>query len=235
MSLLTPVVTRAAISAAQIAYRNARPFPHVVLDGWLSEHALQQLAAAFNRDPSQWHQYEDHKRGLMAMGDHPVVREFQSQAGTIFALVRTITGRHDLVSDPTLRGGGLHAVARGGRLGIHVDFNRHPTLPLRRAVNTLLYLNRDWDPAWQGALTLTDRADQADPPRPPTEITIQPIWNRWVIFEYSPTSWHGHPEPLECPPDVERRALAIYYYTPLDDPSLVFHTTQYADRPSTPR
>jgi hypothetical protein len=59
---------------------------------------------------------------------------------------------------------------------------------------------------------------------------VLPSWNRWVIFQYGPESWHGHPEPLACPEGVERRALAIYYYRPLSDPTLPFHTTQYADR-----
>ena len=58
------------------------------------------------------------------------------------------------------------------------------------------------------------------------------------IFGYSETAWHGHPVPLTCPPDRERRSLALYYYTPMtpaEDAALAFHTTIYADRPASPR
>lgn len=199
-------------------YGRAQPFPHVVLDGWFDDAALADLEARY-LEPDGWRQYAGRKRGLMTVADHPVVQSCQS--GEVLELVRTISGQ-PVVSDPTLRGGGLHVVKRGGRLGIHVDFNRHPKAPIRRAVNTILYLNRDWNPAWNGALTLTDRDT--------TTTTLAPLWNRWVIFEYSHHAWHGHPEPLECPEDRERRSLAIYYYLPMtpdQDRATEFHTTIY--------
>ncbi len=207
-------------------YRAAQPFPHLVLDDWFTETALELLADEYARTEG-WHHYEHKKRGLMDVGDHPVVSQLLEPS--VVSLLGALTGVHDLVIDPTLRGGGLHGIPAGGRLGIHVDFNRHPDRPLRRSVNMLLYLNKDWDDAWGGQLTLTDRAG--------TDLQITPRWNRWVIFGYSETAWHGHPEPLTCPPDRERRALALYYYTPMtpaEDADLTFHTTIYADRPPKP-
>ena len=40
---------------------------------------------------------------------------------------------------------------------------------------------------------------------------ISPIANRAVIFTTDATSYHGHPEPMQCPEDVARRSLALYY------------------------
>jgi hypothetical protein len=37
--------------------------------------------------------------------------------------------------------------------------------------------------------------------------------SRTVIFDTTSTSYHGHPHPLNCPPDAVRRSLALYYYT----------------------
>jgi hypothetical protein len=45
------------------------------------------------------------------------------------------------------------------------------------------------------------------------EKTVSPILNRCVIFNTTDTSFHGHPEPLSCPPDRTRNSLAFYYYT----------------------
>jgi hypothetical protein len=34
-----------------------------------------------------------------------------------------------------------------------------------------------------------------------------------VVFNTEADSFHGHPDPLQCPEDVTRRSVAIYYYT----------------------
>ncbi len=222
MKLFTSLLTSDMMREASDAYHRAKPFPHVILNNWFHPDALNSLECEFDHPLEDWRRYEGKKRGLMTVVDHPFVKAMIDGSG--FRVVQAISRQPALCSDPTLRGGGLHVIEPGGRLGIHVDFNRHPDLPLKRTVNTLLYLNRDWDPAWQGELTLTDQQE--------THVSVQPIWNRWVIFEYGPTAWHGHPQPLACPPDRERRSLAVYYYTPLADLTLPFHTTIYADRPA---
>ena len=37
--------------------------------------------------------------------------------------------------------------------------------------------------------------------------------NRAVVFNTTDWSWHGHPEPLRCPPGWTRRSIALYYYS----------------------
>ena len=208
-------ITPARIADAAAIYAATIPFPHIVLDGWFDRAALLEVSDLFE-SVTAWQQYEDGKRATSAVKTHPF---FEALNGPeIRAVIEQIAGE-PLVVDPTMRGGGLHAVERGGRLGIHVDFNRHPALPLERAVNTILYLNPIWADEWGGALTLTDRKD--------CTRRIAPRWNRWVIFKYGPESWHGHPDPLVCPEGFERRSAAVYYYRPLTG-ALSFTGTQYA-------
>lgn len=109
-------------------------------------------------------------------------------------------------------GGGLHEIHPGGLLKMHIDFNRHPT-GLVRCLNLLIYLNLNWEMGWCGALELGKQREQR----------IWPVAGRVVIFETTPDSWHGHPIPLNCPPGVTRRSLALYYYT----------RSATADRPTT--
>ena len=199
------------------AYISARPFPHLVLDGIFHDSALTEVAALFAKSEG-WQEYEDRKRANSQVQDHPFFAALNSQATLV--LLESLTGMSGLVIDPTMRGGGLHAIPTGGKLGIHVDFNRHRDLPLKRRLNTILYLNREWRDEWQGHLTLTNRGGEE-------RARIAPVWNRWVIFEYGPEAWHGHPEPLACPEHVERRSAAIYYYEPLTAP-LAFTGTNYA-------
>ena len=129
-----------------------------------------------------------------------------------------------LIPDPwfpkRLWGGGLHEIEQGGFLGMHVDFNVHPENVYRRA-NLLLYLNRNWE--WGGALQLTDELESK-------VVSIRPEFNTAVLFETSDKSWHGHPEPLDCPDDVTRKSIAVYYYTREGKPNKA-HSTIYREWP----
>lgn len=200
-------------------FRKARPFPHITLDGWFDESALSELDSLFD-DRTGWKSSEDGKTYNSDVASIPFFQEMYSEP--VLDFLRLLTGIPNLVGDPTFRGAGLHATGRGGRLGIHVDFNRHHELPLKRAVNTILYLNEDWKPEWNGTLTLTSDTNDMN-----FERYITPNRNRWVIFEYSDQAWHGHPEPLMCPEGVLRKSAAIYYYVPIEQ-DLTFHSTIYA-------
>tara|TARA_Y100000310_G_C20498394_1_gene722686 strand:+ start:259 stop:528 length:270 start_codon:yes stop_codon:yes gene_type:complete len=54
-----------------------------------------------------------------------------------------------------------------------------------------------------------------------------------VIFAVGDHAWHGHPEPLSCPPGRSRRSLATYYYTlHCDDvDASEYSSTSYQRRP----
>jgi Rps23 Pro-64 3,4-dihydroxylase Tpa1-like proline 4-hydroxylase len=109
------------------------------------------------------------------------------------------TGEQHLLPDPYLFGGGLHRIERGGSLGMHIDFNYHG-IGLYRRLNLLLYLN-DWREEWGGHLSLAGKKK------------IAPQANTMVVFTTDDESWHGHPQPLECPEGTFRDSIALYYYS----------------------
>jgi Rps23 Pro-64 3,4-dihydroxylase Tpa1-like proline 4-hydroxylase len=102
-------------------------------------------------------------------------------------------------------GGGVHKINRGGKLSIHIDYNNHPTTKQRRKLNLLIYLNKDWDKSWGSNLELWNKEL--------TEkvIEVEPIFNRAVIFTIDDAP-HGHPYPLNCPENISRYSLALYYF-----------------------
>ena len=56
-----------------------------------------------------------------------------------------------MIPDPEYQGSGLHMTSKGGKLGIHSDFNKKIFMPqLYRRVNIFIYLNQDWDSDWGG-------------------------------------------------------------------------------------
>jgi hypothetical protein len=197
------------------------PFPHAVIDGLWDDDLLLACRREFAYvQPSQWKTYADpEERGKKAIDDPgqwgSAVRTFFDLANgeEFVSRLQRLTGIADLSGDPL--GGGMHETGEDGRLGMHVDFNYHPDGRVRR-VNLLTYLNDGWDCAWGGCLYLgEDRG-----------ISIEPVFNRTVLFECSNESWHGHPDPVA--PGRLRQSLATYYYTPAGSLDLGdAHTTIY--------
>ena len=211
----------------------AAPFPHVVLDGFLEERAAHEVAAAFPVEPdATWtarHHLHSRKWTLSDIDrlPWPVVHAFAAlhRSDWIDWLER-LTGIRPLHADPDLYGGGMHVSTPGSFLDVHADFTQHPVMKERRALNILLYLSPDWEPAWGGHLELWGH-DMRRCVR-----SIAPRFNRAVIFATSATSFHGHPTPMAGAPTARRCSLAGYYYTPWrpGEPVSVA-TTDYRPRP----
>ena len=119
-----------------------------------------------------------------------------------------LTGEVGLIPDPYLLGGGIHSTVNQGFLKMHADFNWHTHLKLYRRLNLLIYLNKDWDESWGGALKLASLGNSG------LEVgkVIMPDFNKTVIFTTTNSSYHGHPEPMNLPGGRTRNSLALYYY-----------------------
>lgn len=214
------------------AYMSARPYPHIHIDGFLDENLARQAREAFPevRDAG-WIHYvhvNERKHGLNKMDLLPpfireLIRELNQPA--FVALLSELTGIPGLLADDSLEGGGLHQSQRGGFLNVHADFTVHPhRRTWQRRVNLLIYLNEDWQPEYGGDLELWER----DMSRCTTKIA--PLFNRAVIFNTDADSYHGFPEPIQCPEGVTRKSIALYYFTEEPTPP-VMRSTNYRARP----
>lgn len=222
----------AALPALREEYRRASPFAHIVLEGMLPEASLARVCADFgdSLERAGWTHYEhlnERKRGLTRKeGLGPNLGALVEELSTpeFLSWLERLTGIPGLLADPELAGGGLHVVERGGYLNLHADFTVHPRRTRwRRRLNLLLYLNRDWDESWGGELELWDRDVRR------CERRVSPLANRMVLFATDENSFHGHPEPLKCPPERQRRSLALYYFTEQEQPFV--RSTEYRARP----
>ena len=122
------------------------------------------------------------------------------------ALIFGVTGEK-LIIDPELNGGGLHEIKKGGVLKVHTDFNKHPSLDIDRRLNVLIYLNKNWRKEYGGDLELWDSEMRN------CKKKISPNFNKMVIFSTNDYSYHGHPDPVDCPLDLSRKSLALYYFS----------------------
>ena len=227
-------VLQALALARKTDYQSADPFPHIALDGFLSLPVVEQLMAEFpERDASLWHRADKTWETKLSCEDEAVfppsirhvLREFNSS--TFVSFLETLTGIEGIIPDPHYRGGGMHSISRGGRLGIHADFNYYKRLHLHRRLNLLLYLNEDWQDDFGGKLELWDKQMTS------CVRAYAPMLNRCVVFSTTDDSFHGHPDPLACPTSRSRNSLALYYYTagrPGDQFSKP-HSTLFRQRP----
>lgn len=216
----------------------AAPFPHVSIDDFIGPEVVDRVLDEFPKpDELDWQRFADAREKKLASNQYemqgPYTRQVLAQFNgpTFIRFLERMTRMEGLIPDPWYVGGGLHQIETGGFLKVHADFNKHEKLRLDRRLNALLYLNRDWDESWGGHLELWDEGMEQCVER------IAPLAGRLVVFATTSTSYHGHPDPLRCPPDRQRRSMALYYYTngrPEEgdpDSSSRRHTTLFRQRP----
>jgi hypothetical protein len=197
-------------------YRDASPFPHVVVDNLFRPELLDRVVDEWPEVSAT--QLMHHNDGTHSKDKYAstlrteygkCTRSLLRYLGepTFLKALEKVTGIVGLIPDPYLWGGGLHFTRAGGKLAIHADFSKHLKYQLDRRLNLIVYLNHGWREANQGWLELWDREMQSCVKR------ILPIFNRTVIFSTTDFSYHGQPEPIQGPPHLFRKSLAVYYYT----------------------
>ena len=213
--VLDPVESRKIGEALAAEYSFAEPFPHIVLDNFLPEPVIRM---ALDHFPAQRLKSDivfeggyagQHKRQILPSDCDSTAQSlfhfFNSQP--MLQFLEGLSSIDGLIPDPYFSGGGYHEIARGGKLGIHADFRLNDRLSLQRRMNVIIYLNEGWQVDYGGCLELWDRKMTA------CVRSVLPVFNRCVIFNTDADSYHGHPDPLNCPGDVRRRSIALYYYT----------------------
>jgi YD repeat-containing protein len=218
-------------------YRDADPFPHIVLNNFIKEDVLKRVSTEFpdlSKLKNTVIQYNNSKeiklagKGMQVLSPAALELNTYLQSDLMMNWLNELTGIEEpLISDPYLSGGGYHEIKTGGLLKVHADFNKHPKLDLDRRLNLLIYLNEDWQDEWGGTLQLFEQ-DTAKAIQ-----TVYPRFNTAVLFTTTSYTYHGHPDPLKCPEDRSRRSLAYYYFStgrPQSEISNEGHSTLFKER-----
>ena len=205
-------------------YNKGHPFPHIVIDNFLPTDIANQVEQSFPHiDLPVWKDHGIHytiKGGIASKYELGHKPSFPISIANLYDkflfnlkfvnFVENITNISNLHFDADFvgnsRSGGLNAVKKGGMLIRHADFNYSNDLKLYRAVNVLLYLNKNWKLEDGGNLDLWDKEMKG----PPTSII--PIFNRCLIFATNSQSYHGYNEVLT---ENIRKSLNLYYFTKL--------------------
>lgn len=192
----------------------AQPFRHLSEVGWfnpvLLELASEEFEVLSSPEWTEWtsrHQKIFRSPPTLPFGPASTLYFSIANSGWFVDLMAHLMQTPPLIADAQLHAGGLHESRNGGRFGIHRDFDRHHQTGLNNEMAMMTYLNKDWDPAWGGALELWDKHQKH------AVASIQPDFNRVVVLCHGPESFHGHPEPMKLPEGRTRRSLSTYYYS----------------------
>lgn len=193
------------------------PFEHIVIDNFFKEEVIDALLEEFPEynDSKCWYSYNNPieiKRTCNSWDRFPPTtycafwylcsEEFSKIIGEKFNVA--------VKADIGLNGGGWHLHGKGGKLNIHKDYSMHPKIPLQRSHNIIIHLSKDWNQNWGGALELwTHNKESNSPDKCVKQVPLK--YNRAIIFNTNQNSWHGLPEPLQCPENVFRKTMAVYY------------------------
>lgn len=212
------IINKNAIVAAFNNWPGSAPYDHVVIDDFFLPEIAQGLAAEFPDSASDtfngnYNNALEIKRTCNIWDrfgplTYQVVHFLNSPAWVDFLSFQTDCSV--LYADPGLHGGGLHTHPPGGKLNVHKDYSLHPKLGLQRKYNLLVYLNPAYETGWGGELGLW--SDSSGQPGHLVK-TIEPVFNRAVIFDTTQNSWHGLETPNSFPAGQDRKSLALYYLT----------------------
>ena len=200
-----------------LEYRNNIPFKHIVLDNFIKEELLEKVLREFPdlskiKDKIEYKNQKEIKfatKGFKDISESGTKLISFLNSDIFLEYLTRLTGiEQNLISDPYLIGGGYHEIKSEGFLKVHTDFNKHSMFDLDRRINLLLYLNKDWKKEWGGKLEFY-KENKFDKPIK----SINPIFNRCVIFNTTSFTYHGHPDPIRCPSEISRKSIALYYFS----------------------
>jgi 2OG-Fe(II) oxygenase superfamily len=196
-------------------YAAAGPFPHVVIDD-LFEPALLEglLAEARALKPEQLLVFEREDLERTERMSSPlelgrVGSAFVSllHSAPFLYLLSEITDMWQLLPDPYLQGAGHAVMRRGDFFEVHADRSVAYDTGLVRRLAMIVFLNKDWSADYGGCLELWNPAGTQ------REVSVEPVFNRTVLFEVAYPNYHGVPQPLTCPDTRARRSFIVYFHT----------------------
>ena len=194
---------------------NNKPFSNIIIPNFLNLDYINKIENVFINDYNNWYKYDNPLEKKLAYDN---INNLEKPLKDIFYLLssdimikklRILTGINDLEYDEFLHGAGLHAHPRGGKLAIHLDYEKHPISGKERRINIILYVSKNWKEEWNGHTELWNKDISKCVIKSPV------IYNSAFIFKTNDISWHGLPEEIKCPEGVYRKSIAYYYVSSL--------------------
>ena len=189
------------------------PFPHSIIEDFLPKNLAESAEIEFNKfnqiSDSGNKLFQNTKKSYENFSEMPdsvkkIIKFLYSDE--FIKILEKKFNLENVEPDWDLHGGGMHESFKGGYLKVHSDFLYTRKSKLKRVLNILLYLNSNWEKKWGGSIELWDKDMKS------VKKSVTPILNNVVIFRTDTVSNHGFPDPIDCPENISRKSIALYYY-----------------------
>lgn len=217
------MIDLAKIERSFVDFKNTEPFNHVVIDGFFEEDFALKLAQEFPSYESEvyngvYNSPLEIKKLCNVWDKFPssLYKAFNYLVSNEFVNLLQFATQYRLYPDSGLQGGGLHCHPSKGFSNVHLDYSVHSKLNLQRKLNIIVYLNDNYKSEWGGELGLYSHDCENNQPDKLIK-SVEPKFNRAIIFDTTQNSWHGLPEPNNFPIGEDRKSIAVYYLTTIDD------------------
>lgn len=191
-----------AASASEVGVR------YVAIDNLLPKDVALAISAAFPEESRMrlMDSFRERKYTTKSYDKfEPILGDitFAFQDPRIVAIIEKITGIANQVPDSLLYAGGLSAMIKGHYLSPHIDNSHDSSRQHYRTLNLLYYVTPDWAEENGGNLQLWDIGVSRS-------VTIHSRFNRLVLMETTPWSWHSV---NKVRVDGMRKCVSNYYFS----------------------
>lgn len=181
---------------------------HIAIDDLLPENIAHDIASAFPAGGSMrlMKSFREQKYTSKSYDQFdPILGDitFALQETRIVSLIEDITGIKDQVPDSLLYAGGLSAMGKGHFLSPHIDNSHDSSRTYYRTLNLLYYVTPEWKIENGGNLEIWNNDLSS-------KIIIHSKFNRLVIMETTPHSWHSV---SHVKIDAIRKCVSNYYFS----------------------
>lgn len=203
-----------SIKMAKSQYRAASPYPHLIIDDFLSPEVIELVKNALLEDSHTFGvNFSDdvqNKKTISTGDDVPQILQILAGKYASPFMIRyfeELLGIKSLIPDPYYNTdyGYYHISEPGGHLGAHVDHSHHQSMGIPHVLNIVVYLTPDWRDDYGGALHLFNQNGRKSIKRIPC------LYNRAVVFACNPSAFHGV-EPIKKNLNIARHSLYFAYY-----------------------
>jgi 2OG-Fe(II) oxygenase superfamily len=201
--------------AYKMTYQEADPFPNIFFRNFFNEAILSEVLTEFEaleRKHFRAVETRNERRNILSeprfFGEKTNALIHFLHSKDFLNFLKTISDIEEtLMVDPYFDECGLHETVNGGYLKVHTDFNKHHLSKLDKRLSINIYLNKNWRSDYGGQLELWDDEMKQSIKK------IEPEFNTMSLFSTTDFSYHGVPNPLNCPPSISRKAISLFYYS----------------------
>ncbi|MDX2196710.1 MAG: 2OG-Fe(II) oxygenase [Cytophagales bacterium] len=220
-----------SIKALSHSYIHAQPYPHVVIDNFLTSDMATRLHDnfptydIFNKKYQGYNEYK--AEGSNFEDFHPAFTELKNMVSSpqFCQWISQITQIESLFVTNDALGTGLHQGKKGSFLDIHIDFSMHHLQNVYRRLNLLIFFNPGWQEEWQGHTELWNH-DMTQ-----CVQKVLPSFNRALLFQTTGKSYHGYGK-ISPPEHITRKSFYSYFYTTTHgDQNSTYNDTIFTARP----